>query len=174
MLRWWIVGVVALAISGCSGCDDPVGCIDEDHDGYGQGCARGPDCNDTDPSLSSDCPSTPDPTLQPCDVNPLQPGCACDLGVPPRSCYDADPLTRDRGNCRAGTMTCNDGVWSNCEGAVLPEREVCDDLDNNCDGRVDEGLRSECGTCDLSCQQDANGPSYGLSLIHISEPTRPY
>ncbi|MEE2836749.1 MAG: hypothetical protein VYB65_12100 [Myxococcota bacterium] len=161
MLRWWIVGVVALAISGCSGCDDPVGCIDADHDGYGQGCARGPDCNDTDPSLSSDCPSTPDSTLQPCEVNPLQPGCACDLGVPPRSCYDADPLTRDRGNCRAGTMTCNDGVWSNCEGAVLPEREVCDNLDNNCDGRVDEGLRSECGTCDLSCQQDANGPSYG-------------
>jgi streptogramin lyase len=102
--------------------------------------------------------------MQPCDVNPLQPGCACDLGVPARECYNADPLTKNRGNCRAGSMTCNDGLWSLCEGAVLPSRELCDQIDNNCDGRVDEGLRSECGTCDPSCRQDENGPAYGSAF----------
>jgi hypothetical protein len=27
------------------------GCVDNDHDGYGAGCAPGPDCNDGDPSV---------------------------------------------------------------------------------------------------------------------------
>ena len=161
MLRLGTLSILFAFLSACNGCDDAVGCIDKDHDGYGEGCTRGPDCNDTDPSLVDDCPTDPNPVAQPCEVSPLQPGCACDLGVPPRECYDADPLTRNRGNCRSGTMTCVDGIWSSCEGSVVPEREVCDELDNNCDGRVDEGLRSACGTCDLSCQQDADGPSYG-------------
>ena len=30
-----------------------------------------------------------------------------------------------------------------CEGAVDPEEEVCDELDNNCDGSTDEGLPAD-------------------------------
>jgi len=169
MLRLGALGLILALFSACGGCDDKLGCVDKDRDGYGESCTRGPDCNDADPSLFDDCPVSPDQAVQPCEVNPLQPGCACDLGVPPRECYGADPLTRNRGNCRSGTMTCDNGLWGECEGAVLPEREVCDDLDNNCDGRVDEGLRSACGTCDLSCQQDASGPSYGDSFTPPEE-----
>jgi streptogramin lyase len=30
-------------------------------------------------------------------------------------------------------------------------KEICDGRDNNCDGKVDEGVKNACGTCDPSC-----------------------
>ena len=53
---------------------DAATCIDEDSDGYGEGCALGPDCNDADENVSpaatevcdgvdNDCSGTPDDDL---------------------------------------------------------------------------------------------------------------
>ena len=53
----------------------------------------------------------------------------------------------EEGLCTAGSQTCtfSDGVWQmlplDC-GAVGPLEEVCDELDNDCDGDIDEGLNS--------------------------------
>jgi hypothetical protein len=42
--------------------------------------------------------------------------------------------------CRAGTQTCRaDGTWSGCDGAIAPSAEVCDAIDNDCDGTTDPG-----------------------------------
>jgi len=70
------------------------GCTDLDGDGYGEGCSRGMDCDDTDPSQN-------------------------------------------------GT-------------------EVCDGLDNDCDGEVDNGVLSRCGNCDPLCRADGFGPPVGM------------
>jgi hypothetical protein len=67
-------------------------------------------------------------------------GCLCKAGDT-RTCYPGPSATQNVGPCKAGTQTCNpDGLaWGTCVGAVLPSSEVCDNIDNNCNGVVDDG-----------------------------------
>jgi hypothetical protein len=55
------------------------------------------------------------------------------------------------GECRRGTETCIDGRWDECSGSREPETEECDNLDNDCDGTVDEELTRECGSSIGAC-----------------------
>ncbi|MFZ5365262.1 MAG: MopE-related protein [Patescibacteria group bacterium] len=52
----------------------------------------------------------------------------------------------ETGECVIGTQTCVNWEWSDCNG-VMPETEVCDGADNDCDGDVDEYLLNACGLC---------------------------
>ncbi|MDA3895089.1 MAG: PASTA domain-containing protein [Desulfobacteraceae bacterium] len=56
------------------------------------------------------------------------------------------------GTCEMGMQTCVNGVWDECVGSVDPQLEICDGLDNNCDGFIDEGVTpppadKQCGVC---------------------------
>jgi hypothetical protein len=55
-------------------------------------------------------------------------------------CYNGAEDTVGIGPCIGGTRTCGpSGVWSKCEGEVVPVAENCSDaIDNNCNGMVDE------------------------------------
>ena len=65
-------------------------------------------------------------------------------------CYTGPPGTLMSGICIPGEMTCLEGTWGNyddnqifipyyCEGEVVPQEEICNDLDDDCDGITDWG-----------------------------------
>ena len=65
-----------------------------------------------------------------------------------RECTDGPVL----GECQRGSQFCwetltPDNGWGVCKGEVRPTSEVCDDLDNDCDGVVDNGVTNACGYC---------------------------
>jgi len=92
------------------------------------------------------------PSDEPCDEEQ----CPCALGDT-QECYDGDPSLAGVGACHYGTQLCapkdegdefSSPAWGACEGYGLPSAEICDGLDNDCDGQVDEDLVQ---ACDASC-----------------------
>ena len=53
------------------------------------------------------------------------------------TCYTGPSGTLNKGNCKAGSQSCNNGVWGTCQGEVKPLKEYCDAKDTDCDGAND-------------------------------------
>jgi hypothetical protein len=55
-------------------------------------------------------------------------------------CYSGLAGTAGIGICQNGLRFCAEGTFDACEGEVLPETEICNGLDDDCDGIVDDGF----------------------------------
>jgi hypothetical protein len=66
-------------------------------------------------------------------------GCTCVNGTT-QSCYSGAGSTLGVGACHAGVQTCGGGQWGACVGEATPAAETCDNVDNDCNGVVDDGL----------------------------------
>ena len=73
-------------------------------------------------------------------------GAACTQGDE-RPCYTGPAGTEGVGVCRSGGERCQGATCKDCHGEVTPHDEVCNGLDDNCNGVVDEGVANACGGC---------------------------
>jgi hypothetical protein len=68
-------------------------------------------------------------------------GCTCFPGAT-SPCFSGDPATIGVGACKAGQQKCagtgESGTWGACEGGVGPAAEVCNEIDDDCNGVVDD------------------------------------
>ncbi|MFO0649030.1 MAG: MopE-related protein [Polyangiales bacterium] len=90
-------------------------------------------------------------------------GAMCCRAGTTATCYSGPMGTLGRGICRAGMRTCAaDGSPGTCMGETLPRTEVCNGLDDDCDGAIDE----DCRAC------IANGGVSTPWQIHLGEGPR--
>ncbi|MBP7682421.1 MAG: cadherin-like beta sandwich domain-containing protein [Deltaproteobacteria bacterium] len=120
--------------------------------------ARNGDCNDTlgavHPGATEVCDGAVD---HDCDTL-LDDGCTCTDGA-------MQPCGTDEGLCTVGSQTCTGGTWGACSGTP-PAAEICDGLDQDCDGAPDDGVASA-----FYPDSDDDGFGAGVAVLACSAPS---
>ena len=146
----------------CNGIDDDCNGTVDDVAGAGVTCSvagkLGPcavsaqACINTSGTWSFGCPQTVFAVAETC--NGVDDNCdgSIDNGILP-GVGNACDIPGLQGVCAGSEELCDHGVLS-CLQTNFPSLEVCNSLDDNCNGQIDEGLLntvSHCGGCNMAC-----------------------
>lgn len=130
-------------------------CVDADGDTYGTDCPAGADCNDANgavhPGATELCNGIDDDCDASLDESDPAAGGVCSTGIP--------------GVCSAGTTVCSSGALS-CVQNTPSGTELCNGVDDDCDGFLDEsdpsvgaacstGIPGVCSAGTISCSSAA-------------------
>ncbi len=130
---------------------DPVceqGCVDNDADGF---CAED-ECNDNNASINPAADEVCDGVDNDCDA------LTADGLQDPRL---GETTTCGVGQCAStGTLSCTDGSLVDSCQALAPSDEVCNELDDDCDGTVDDGVTA-------TFYADADGDQFGNPSVLV-------
>jgi Notch-like protein len=158
------VGAVGPTAEICNGADDDCdGVIDDTPVGVGQSCGSNVgECQFGAQSCIGGvivCVGGKGPSLEVCNIKDDD----CD-GVPDDSTIDTGgPCGSNIGVCKPGTQTCVAGMIE-CAGGTLGTAEVCNNLDDDCNGAIDDGdpgggtaCGTDVGTCAPGVQHCLGG-----------------
>lgn len=130
-------------------------CIDADGDGYGAGCQAGPDCRDDDnmiyPGAAERCDGVDNNCNNLIDEGFPGVGQSCSAG---------------QGACQTtGLNICGANGQVVCDAvAGMPSMEVCDGLDNDCNGVVDDNMICPVTPCADDPQEPNDTAAQAFSL----------
>jgi hypothetical protein len=75
-----------------------------------------------------------------------------------RPCYPGPEKTNGIGACKPGVYVCDDNSENPvCVNAVTPQEEICDNIDNDCDGKTDNIKKNCSSACENGTQTCLNG-----------------
>ncbi|MFO0759131.1 MAG: MopE-related protein [Byssovorax sp.] len=126
-------------------------------DADGDGVAAPADCDDSDPNIHPGASETCNGLDDNCDgtVDEGDPGggAACGTGMP--------------GACASGTLHCHVGTVS-CQPTNPPSAEICDGLDNDCNGQIDDNAASA-----PTWYADSDGDGFGSPASTLKSCAQP-
>ena len=161
-------------INNTNPCDDGLPCTSGDVCSGGVCRGQSPNCDDGNACTADTCSGTSCVhTNISCNDGNV---CTADLCDPATGCiHPPGQTTCGLGACRRTVDSCIDGVPQTCVPGT-PAAEVCNGIDDDCDGLVDEnGVQADCTVNPSTINLGSQGSSFSMTckLTNVCDPANP-